>query len=103
MSTSVDDLVKALDEEAQTRRNRYLELSEQAEHSDLAQPAKFFRAVVAIETARVRLYRRSLASMAEQTKTYEYYICPECGYAYGAAPEKCPVCGTAGAEFERIG
>lgn len=103
MSTSVDDLVKALDEEAQTRRNRYLELSERADQSDLAQPARFFRALAAIEKARQVLYRRRLISLADPTRTNEYYICPGCGYAYGAAPEKCPVCETAGAEFERIG
>ena len=101
-STTVDALVMALDEDAQARLNHYLELSKQAEESGLAQPGKFFRAMVAIETARMRLYRRRLASMADQAKTYEYYICPGCGYAYGAEPDACPACETVGTVFERI-
>jgi rubrerythrin len=99
---SVDDLVKALDEEARTRHDRYLELSSEADESDLLQPAKFFRALAAIETARQGLLRRRLASLADPSKSHQYYICPECGYAYGTEPESCPLCGTAGAEFERI-
>lgn len=102
MQALIDGLVKALDEDAQTRHKRYIELSRQADESGLDQPAKFFRAVDAIETARMRLYRRRLASMANQEKTYEYHICPGCGYAYGAEPEKCPVCETPGVEFMKV-
>jgi rubrerythrin len=102
MIKSVDDLVKALDEEALARHCRYLELSNQADRSGFAEPAKFFRALAAIETARQGLYRRRLSSLSDPSKTNEYHVCPGCGYAYGAEPASCPVCETAGVDFEMI-
>jgi rubrerythrin len=34
---------------------------------------------------------------------YDYYVCPVCGHTHArSAPERCPVCGTAGSRFERI-
>ena len=59
----------------------------------------FFEAEKIHET----LFREALASLSTEMKTLEYYVCPVCGYVHlGAAPEKCPVCSTPGARFERI-
>ena len=101
MSTFIDDLVTALGEEAQAHHARYIDLARRAEEMKYPQVAKFFRAIVAAETARVGLYRECLAGC--QTETYDYYICPKCGVAVTeAAPEKCPLCDTPGTQFERI-
>lgn len=49
------------------------------------------------------LFREALANLSTEMETMEYYVCPVCGYVHlGAAPEKCPVCNTPGARFERI-
>ena len=102
MSTTIDVLVTALEEEAQAHHGRYLELAKRAEEMAFPQAAKLLRAIVAAETARVRLYRESLAGC--QTETHDYYICPECGVAVGEeVPEKCPLCDTQGTQFDRIG
>ncbi len=103
MPTFVDEMITALNEEAQDHHRRYLEFAKHAEKRAYPQIAKFFRAIVAAETARVNLYQASLASATIQTATYDYYICPKCGAAFGEeAPEKCPLCETAGSKFERI-
>jgi rubrerythrin len=103
MSTSLDDLAKALADEAQAHHSRYAELSRIAQEAGYSQAAKFLRAIVAAETARARLYLKCFASPGCQTETFDYYICPQCGFAMdGGAPEKCPVCDTLGTLFERI-
>ncbi len=67
------------------------------------QAAKLFRAIVAAETARVGLYRNSLAHLESAVETEDYYVCPKCGVAFGGAPrEQCPLCGTPGSRFELI-
>ena len=103
MSTSIDDLVTALGDEAQAHHCRYIEFAKQAEELGYPQAAKFLRAIVAAETARLGLYRKCFASLGCQTEAHDYYICPKCGYALGGgAPDQCPVCDTLGAQFERI-
>jgi rubrerythrin len=103
MSTAIDDLAKALADEAQAHHSRYVALSKMAQDAGYPQAAKFLRAIVAAETARARLYLKCFASPGRQAETFDYYICPQCGFAMaGGAPEKCPVCDTLGTQFERI-
>ena len=56
------------------------------------------------EKVHEQLYRAALQNLAEKpTEVYDYYVCPVCGYTQPRnAPEKCPVCATPGARFERI-
>ena len=102
MSTFIEELVMALDEEAQTHHDHYLEFAKRAEEGAYPQIAKFFRAMVVAETARVNLYRECLTS-SKSVETYDYYICPKCGVALaGDVLDKCPLCETPGSQFERI-
>jgi rubrerythrin len=103
MSTAIDDLARALSDEAQAHHSRYIELSKTAQDAGYPQAARFLRAIVAAETARVRLYLKYFASPGSQAEMFDYYICPQCGFAMvGGVPEKCPVCDTLGSQFERI-
>jgi rubrerythrin len=103
MSTSIDDLAKALTDEAQAHHSRYIELSKIAQEAGFPQPAKFLRAIVASETVCAKLCLKCFAAPGRQTETFDYYICPQCGFAMaGGTPEKCPVCDTLGTLFERI-
>ncbi len=99
--SDIDDLMAAFESEAEAHHRRYTEFAQKADEIGYAQVARHFRALVAVETARVRLYRRCLVEC--QTHTFEIYICPECGLALTeAAPDKCLLCGTPGTRFERI-
>ena len=56
-----------------------------------------------VEKIHEQLYRDALATLGQATETYDYYICPICGYTVGKnAPDKCPICATPGSKFERI-
>ena len=49
------------------------------------------------------LYKEALETLGKPGETYDYYICPVCGYTHArTAPEKCPVCGALGSKFEKI-
>ncbi len=58
------------------------------------------------EKVHEELYRGLLALLQAgkaDEEQYDYYVCPVCGHTHArSAPDKCPVCGTPGARFERI-
>jgi rubrerythrin len=56
-----------------------------------------------VEKCHEELYRAALANLEKEQESYEYYVCPVCGYTHPRnAPDKCPVCGTSGARFEKV-
>ena len=63
-----------------------------------------FNYALAAEKVHEELYRAALQNLAEKpTEIYDYYVCPVCGYTSPRnAPERCPVCNTPGARFEKI-
>ncbi|MGE5223102.1 MAG: rubrerythrin family protein [Omnitrophica WOR_2 bacterium] len=65
-----------------------------------------FRMAWEVEKVHEALYCKTLEMMKEldeKAPVIDYYVCPVCGYTHeGGAPDKCPVCGTAGKRFERI-
>jgi rubrerythrin len=56
-----------------------------------------------VEKVHEALYRRALEMLGANGSDLDYYVCPICGYtSEGAAPEKCPVCGTPASKFKLI-
>ena len=57
-----------------------------------------------VEKVHEALYTKALATLKEpKTETFDYWVCPVCGYtAERAAPDRCPVCSTAGSRFEHV-
>ena len=58
------------------------------------------------ERVHAGLFRQALEAMkagADLSKM-DVYLCPFCGdVEFGEPPEKCPICGAAGAKFQKIG
>ena len=62
-----------------------------------------FRWAFEVEKVHEVLYSNALETLGQPGDTFDYYVCPFCGYTHErGAPEKCPVCGTPGTKFERI-
>jgi rubrerythrin len=63
-----------------------------------------FRWALEVEKVHEALYRSALETLgAAKSVPFDYYVCPVCGFTHaGCAPDKCPVCGTLGARFERV-
>ncbi len=56
-----------------------------------------------VEKTHEALYREALNCLQVEQESYDYYVCPVCGHTHPRnAPDKCPVCGTPGARFEKI-
>lgn len=57
-----------------------------------------------VEKIHEMLYKEALETLGKPGETYDYYICPFCGYTHArTAPEKCPVCGAPANKFEKVG
>ncbi len=63
-----------------------------------------FNDALAVEKVHEALYTKALETLSQpQGEAFDYYVCPVCGYTHERnAPDRCPVCGTAGSRFERI-
>lgn len=56
-----------------------------------------------VEKVHEMLYKEALETLGKPGETYDYYICPICGYTHArTAPEKCPICGAPASKFEKI-
>lgn len=75
----------------------------EAEASGAKRAKTSFQWAFEVEKCHEELYRQALAGLSEPQGEYDYYVCPVCGYTHPrSAPEKCPVCGTAGTRFETV-
>lgn len=62
-----------------------------------------FRFALEVEKVHETLYTKALECLDAPQESFDYYVCPVCGYTHeGRAPERCPVCGTLGERFDRI-
>jgi rubrerythrin len=82
----------------------YPQFMKDAETENAPRAMTSFRYAWEVEKIHEELYTKALETLGKEGEGFDYWICPVCGYtAERQAPEKCPVCGTPGARFERIG
>lgn len=56
-----------------------------------------------VEKIHEELYKAALETLGKPGETYDFYICPICGFTHArTAPEICPICGCPGIKFEKI-
>ena len=66
---------------------------------------RMFKFAVEAERVHAKLYRLALAAAKQRKDLTEvdFYLCPVCGFIeFGSAPDKCPICGVAGAKFVQV-
>jgi rubrerythrin len=81
----------------------YPEFIQDAESEGNKSALRTFKWAYEVEKIHEQLYREALSTLEKNTETFDYYVCPVCGYTVAkGAPERCPVCNTPGARFERI-
>jgi rubrerythrin len=62
-----------------------------------------FRFANEVEKIHEGLYQKTLNTLSKDAPVVEYYICPVCGNTFeGSAPDRCPICNTPAARFEKI-
>ena len=58
-----------------------------------------------VESVHANLFGQALAALqsGQDLSQMDVYVCPACGdVEFGVPPEKCPVCGAAGAKYQKV-
>ncbi|MGA9398930.1 MAG: rubrerythrin family protein [Anaerolineaceae bacterium] len=102
VKSTMENLSVALGGENYEVNSMYPPMLATAVEEDDKKAATSFHWALEVEKIHSALYSATLENM-ESKDTYEYTVCPTCGYTHkGPAPDKCPVCGSAGSKFVTI-
>ncbi len=103
IKTTRENLEAAIAGENYEVVSMYPEFMKDAEAEGNKAALRSFRDAWAVEKIHEQLYCEALATLGKTTETFDYYVCPICGYTVAKnAPERCPVCSTLGSKFEKI-
>jgi rubrerythrin len=103
ISATAENLKAAIAGENYESVTMYPPMLEDAIAEGHTRAKRSFEWALAVEKTHEELYREALDCIGEAQDSYDYYVCPVCGHTHRrSAPDKCPVCGTAGSRFEKI-
>lgn len=103
IKSTEENLKAAVAGEHYENSEMYPAFMKDAEAEGDAKALKSFTWANEAEKIHEMLYKEALETLGKPGDTYDYYICPICGYTHArTAPDKCPVCGTLGSKFEKI-
>ncbi len=103
VKTTEENLKAAIEGEHYENTSMYPAFIKDAEEEGDSKALRSFTWANEVEKVHEMLYKEALESLGKPGETYDYYICPFCGYTHARnAPEKCPVCGAPASKFERI-
>jgi rubrerythrin len=103
IKTTAENLQAAIGGENYEVVSMYPEFIAHAGQENEKKASTSFRWAWEVEKVHESLYRKALAALGQSDETFDYYVCPFCGYTHErGAPDKCPVCGAPGSKFERI-
>ena len=101
IASTRENLQAAINGETYEYTTMYPPMLEQAQAEGHRAKLMFGYAVKA-EAVHAQLYKRALEAVEQGRDLAEvrFYLCPICGHIeFGAPPEDCPICGTAGTRF----
>ena len=103
IKSTAENLQAAIGGENYEVESMYPAFIADAEQEGEKQALRSFKWAWEVEKVHEELYRKALETLEQSGDTFDYYVCPFCGYTHErGAPEKCPVCGAPGSKFERI-
>ena len=79
---------------------------EQAEAEDNKRAQRSFEYANEVEQIHHKHFEEAIKAFdaGQKLEDEPYFVCPVCGNTVaGEAPEKCPICGTPGSKFKRVG
>lgn len=103
IKTTQENIQAAVNGENYEVVSMYPAMIRDAEAENEKKALKSFTWAFEVEKVHEALYRKALETLGKPGETYDYYVCPFCGYTHEAgAPDTCPVCGAPGNKFEKI-
>ena len=103
IQSTIENLQEAIQGENYEVTTMYPEYVEDAEAEGNKRALNSFKWALEVEKVHESLYRKALESIGQEAASFDYYVCPFCGYTHeGPLEGKCPVCGTPGEKFQRI-
>lgn len=103
IGTTEENLKEAFGGETYEFEEMYPPMMEQATAEDNKRAFRTFRYANEVEKIHAGLYNEALELLSGEMEAYGYYVCPVCGYLHARnAPERCPVCGNPGKNFEYV-
>ncbi len=103
IKTTAENLQAAIEGENYEAVSMYPPFLEEARRASESRAIRTFEYALAVEKVHEQLYRNAFENLGKEEGTFDYYICPACGYTHErGAPDECPVCGVKGGKFLRI-
>jgi rubrerythrin len=103
IKSTAENLQSAIDGEHYEIVNMYPPFIAEAEAEGARRAVTSMHWALEVEKCHESLYCTALQGLGQEQESYDYYVCPVCGYTHPRnAPEKCPVCGASGSRFEQV-
>jgi rubrerythrin len=103
LKSTAENLQAAIGGENYEVVSMYPEFLKDAEAEGVKKALNTFKWAWEVEKVHEQLYRKALENLGGEAASFDYYVCPFCGYTHeGRLEGKCPVCGTPGEKFERV-
>lgn len=103
VKTTADNLQAAINSEIYEHTTMYPEFIGDAENEQNRKAQNSFHYAMEVEKVHEVLYTKALEALSKDAPAVEYYVCPVCGNTFeGSAPDRCPICNTSKARFQKI-
>jgi rubrerythrin len=100
VKTTAENLQAAMGGENYEVNSMYPPMLAEADTVGNKPASRSFKYALEVEKVHAILYRQILENLGKDSSTFDYYICPVCGFTHeGPMAENCPVCGTLAKRF----
>jgi rubrerythrin len=103
IKTTKENLVEAIGGETHEYKEMYPPMIEAAKEEGATEALRSFTYANTVEKTHAELYQNAFDTLGQTGEQFDYYVCPICGHTVEKGePDKCVVCGAAGAVFVQI-
>ncbi|KUG23551.1 rubrerythrin [hydrocarbon metagenome] len=103
IKSTKDNLQEAVAGETHEFKSMYPAMIDTAKAEGNKEAERTFHFANEVEKMHAGLYQQMLNNLDNTKESYNYYVCPVCGYtSEKEAPETCPICGAKGKMFRKV-